>query len=256
LEAAADLAGRFEVELMGLFVKDTQLLVVADSPLAGEVSVFSASRRRLDSRQVERQLRVQAARIEQAFTRFLERAQIQGSFRTVQGKVVPELVEAAAKGDVLILGKASWSVVRSRRLSPVTRALLSQLRSSTLIMQQGTRLGLPVLAVYDGSALSKKALAAATRLAKADDQHLTLLIISDDLEDARRLRAESTEQLRGQRLILRYRLLVESNVPRLIHQVHIEGGGMLVLPAKSAVLNDEALLALLEQVRVPVLLVR
>jgi nucleotide-binding universal stress UspA family protein len=256
LEAAADLAARFEVELLGLFVEDTQLLVLGDSPFAGQVSSFSASRRRLNPRQMERQLRIQTARMEQAFARFLERTQVQGSFRTVRGKVVPELVAATAKGDVLILGKASWSVVRSRRMSPVTRALLSQLRSSTLIMQQGTHLGLPVLAIYDGSELSKKALAAATRLAKADDQHLTILIISDDVEDARRLRAESTERLRGQRLILRYRLLVKSNVPRLVHQVHVEGGGMLVLPAKCNVLNDEALLALLEEVQVPTLLVR
>lgn len=54
----------------------------------------------------------------------------------------------------------------------------------------------------------------------------------------------------------RYRSLTESNVPKLVCMVQMEESGTLVLPVRTALLRDEALLELLDALEVPVLLVR
>jgi hypothetical protein len=50
--------------------------------------------------------------------------------------------------------------------------------------------------------------------------------------------------------------LSASNVQRLAHMVRVEGCGTLVLPARSHLLHEDALLDLLDETEIPVLLVR
>jgi hypothetical protein len=76
------------------------------------------------------------------------------------------------------------------------------------------------------------------------------------MERAVRLQSHVERQLEGHKLQTRYRLLTESNVSKIASIVQTGGGGTMVLPAKSTILHDDALLRLLDQVDVPVLLVR
>lgn len=256
LEAAVELAARFRAELLGLFVEDVNLLRLAELPFAREVGFFSATRRRLDTVEIERQLRVRAKRVQRTFTVTIERREVRGSFRVARGVITSELLAAASEADVLILGKAGWSLARRRRLGSTARAVLSKAPSSTLILQRGTRLGLPALVVYDGSPLARKALATAASLVEGEDGPLTVLLLADGLDRARRLQAQADELLRGRRLEVRYRSLTESSIPKLTHLLRAEKTGTLVLPARSSLLQAEALVTFLDEIEVPVLLVR
>jgi nucleotide-binding universal stress UspA family protein len=256
LEAAVELAARFRAELLGLFVEDVNLLRLAELPFAREVGLFSATRRRLDTVEIERELRVQARQVQRSFTVTVKRKEVRGSFRVARGVITSELLTAASKADVLILGKAGWSLARPKRLGSVARAVLSEAPSSTLILQRGTRLGLPALVVYDGSPLAQKALAAAASLVEGEDGRLTVLLLADGLDRARRLQAQADELLRGRELEVRYRSLTESSIPKLTHLVRTEKTGTLVLPARSSILQDETLVEFLDEIEVPVLLVR
>jgi hypothetical protein len=60
LQAAAALAGKLEVELLGLYVENMDLLHFAGLPFAREVGVYSAKVRRLDVAAMERCLRAHA----------------------------------------------------------------------------------------------------------------------------------------------------------------------------------------------------
>ena len=251
LEAAAELAASFGAELQGLFVEDINLLRLTELPFAQEVGFFSGTLRSLDIQRVEWQLRAQAGRARQALTTIAERAQVRWSFRVTRGHIASELLSAALDADLVILGKASWS--GQRRLGSTARAVLSQAPRLALILQHGVRLGLPVLVVYDGSRMAQEALAAAIQLVPGN---LTILILANDPDTAQRLQTQVTEWLGERGLKARYHWLSEVDVPRLCHVVQVEGGGVLVLHGDTPLLQGEVLVALLNEVKCPVLLVR
>jgi nucleotide-binding universal stress UspA family protein len=256
LEAAAELAARFRAELLGLFVEDVNLLRLAKLPFAQEVGFFSATRRRLDARQVERQLRAQAGRSRRALTVTAGRARVPWAFRVARGVVVPELLFAASEADLLILGKAGWSLAGGKRLGSTARAVLAEAPCLAMVLQHGVRLRLPVLVVYDGSPLAQKALAMAVALIQGTGDRLTVLILAEGPAAAQRLQTQAAAWLQAQGVEARCRSLTEATVSRLAQLVRLERCGTLVLPARSSLLHHEVLLELLGEIRAPVLLVR
>jgi len=254
LEAAAELAASLQAELLGLFVEDINLLRLAELPFVREVGFFSGTLRRLDIRHVERQLHAQATRARQALTTIAERARVRHSFHVARGQIAAELLAAALDADLVILGRTGWS--RQRRLGSTARAILSQAPGSTLILQQGARLRLPVLVAYDGSRMAQRALAAAIQLVQGREGYLTILLLADGPGTAQSLQAEVAERLLGQGLEARYHWVSKADVPRLCHVVRVEGGGVLVLHRDTPMLEGEALVALLNEAQCPVLLVR
>ncbi len=256
LEAAAELAAHFQAELAGLFVQDVNLLRLAELPFAREVGFFSATRRRLDSRGLERQLRVRARQMRRRLTGLAEETRLQWSFQVARGAIASELLAAAAEADMIILGKAGWSFRRPKRLGSTARAMASQAPGLTLILQQGACLGTPVLVVYDGSDLARKALRTLVSLIEPEEEALNVLLLADGADNVDHLQREASHILAEHEVEVRYRSLTKTNVPKLSDLVQIEGCGTLVLPAKSVLLKEKALLALLDELEVPVLLVR
>lgn len=256
LEAAVALAARCEAELVGLFVEDANLLRLVALPFAAEMGVFSAQRRQLDAAEVERELRIHARRVHRALQELAEPARVRWEFRVARGAIASELTAAATEADLVILGKAGWSLARRGRLGSTARAVLGQAQGLALIVQQGTRLGPPIIVAYDGSPPAGRALAAAALVARVMDDGLTVLLMADERDDAQVLQQEVAAWLAPRGLTARYRQLTTARVPHLGQMVRLEGGGTLVLPAEGTVLRDERLLALLDEIESPVLLVR
>ncbi len=252
MEAAVELASRLEAELLGIFVEDIDLLRLAELPLR-EITL-SGARRSLDAAQIESELRAQAVQIERALARMATRSRIQWSFRVARGVVAAELLSAASDRDLIILGRAGRSLVRRRGLGSTARTVLSQASCLALILHYGARLGMPVLVVYDGSALGDRALAAAAALAQPGGEGLTVLLPAGDA--AEQLQARAAGSLQRLESNARYRTLTEASLPGLVRFLQSEACGVLVLPARTALMEDEAVLALLDQVEIPVLLVR
>jgi nucleotide-binding universal stress UspA family protein len=261
LEAAVDLAARFEAELAGLFVEDENLLRLADLPFVYEIGIFSATRRRLESQDLERQLRVQRRRIQRVFTLTTERAQVRWSFRVVRGTVLSEVLTAASEADVLVLGRAGWSLLRRGRLGSTVRGILPERFGLALVLREGTCLGDPLAVVYDGSPAAERALIAADTLRRkpGGDQtpanRLIVLLLATDLRRARALEHQAASTLAERDAEARYRSLTSTNVLWLADVLQGEDCGMLVLPARSSALQNSVLVALLEYLDLPVLLV-
>jgi nucleotide-binding universal stress UspA family protein len=188
-------------------------------------------------------------------TAIAERDQLQWSFRVARGAISSELMAASSDVDLVILGRSGWSPRPRRRLGSTARALVFGAPTLTLILQEKTCLGLPVMAVYDGSPLADKALVAASLLARQEEGPVTVVLVGDGSE-TEELREWAAAQLHKRGMQGRYLVLSRSNVPTLSRLVESEGCGTLVLPAKSALLRDEALLALLDAIDVPTLFVR
>jgi len=256
LEAAIVLAADLQAELVGLFVEDADLLRLAGLPFARQQGFYSPAPRPLDRPQVERELRARARRAEQALAIMAERAQVRWSFRVARGTIAAELLAAAAEADLISLGRSGWSPTGRRRVGSTARAVLSQAPHPALVVRQGARLEIPIMLVYDASVLAAKALATATRLAQGKEGELLVLVAADDSAETGRLQAQAGEWLQARGIPARFRQLTEATVSRLARALKTEGCGTLILPAEIALLRDEALSTLVEELDCPMLLIR
>jgi len=256
LEAAVALAADLQAELVGLFVEDADLLRLAGLPFARQQGVYSPEPRPLDEPQVARELRARARRAEQALAAAAGRAQVPWSFRVARGTIAAELLSAAAEADLISLGRAGWSLAGRRRVGSTAKKVLSQASRPALIVRQGAHLGLPIMAVYDGSALAGKALAAAACLPQSQESKLLVLVVADDPAETGRLQALAAGWLQAHEIPGRFRQLTEATVSTLVQTLKTEGCGTLVLPAEAALLRDEALSTLVEGLDCPMLLIR
>ncbi|MGC9398882.1 MAG: universal stress protein [Anaerolineae bacterium] len=258
LEAAGELAARFNAELLGLFVEDLNLLRLASLPFGKEVGLFSALPRQLRPPDVKRQLRIQARRAQETFSVVVERREISGTFHVVRGSVSQKILEASAEVDIVLLGKSGLSQLRKERLGSTAQTLLAEAPGMMMILQNGARLGSPVVLVYDGSLMAKKALHAALTLLEQEDQprKLTVLTVGDGPEACRRLQAEIEATLSTKNVRVQYRTLCSSSAEKVTYRIKLEERGTLVLPAKQELVENEVLHELLAKIDVPVLLVR
>jgi hypothetical protein len=84
-----------------------------------------------------------------------------------------------------------------------------------------------------------------------------VLLIAEEVRDVQTLRDVVREELQDHEVMVRFHVLSESNVMRLVDAIHRVHGGTLIVPASVSLIQEEAsLITLLEDVDVPVLLVR
>lgn len=172
LEAAAQLAARMQLELSGWFVEDSALRRLAGLPFAVEVSVLSARSRRFGAGQLQRSLRIQAARLQLALSQAAQAAGVRWSFQALQGRPVDTVLAAARERDLVLL-----SVGSSRRVGG----------ANTL----PTR---PVAVVLDATSADTAVLTVAAQLADVDQRPLLVLMAGGEAE-AGRLRARVATEL-------------------------------------------------------------
>lgn len=255
LEAAAELAVRLRAELTGLFVEDADLLNVAGLPFARQVGAFSTGSRRLDTRRVEHQLRNQAEKARQALETTAERAQVRWSFRVTRGQVAAEVSAATADTDLLIMGQTGWSPGRRRRLGNTAQDVLSRTSCLAMVLRQGMRLGVPVIALYDGGPASQRALGVALQLVQEKQGSLKVLLVAPRVSDARFLQDQVGARLGKSGMEREFQMVVGATGEELVRAVKDLGQGLLVL-GESELLTGERLQTLIDATECPALVVR
>jgi nucleotide-binding universal stress UspA family protein len=224
LEAAVDMAAKVEAELSGLFVEDEDLMRLAESPFARQILYPSAAQAATSRASLEREMKLQAQRARDTLAKAAQRAHIRWSFRSVKGKVTPQLLAAAEQGDVLLL-----------------------------LATQRMRLGnIPVAVYYDNSPASNRALLTAARLAGLRGASLTVLLAAPETERAA-LRHHADEQLAGSSVALRYRRVAPQDPAGILNALHGDRTGLLVIPSRAPFHEPEALEKLLRMIETPVL---
>ena len=159
LEAGAGLAAALGTRLEGLFVEDADLVCLGGLPFASEICAVTGAWRGLATDEIERALRVEAARLERLVAQAAERARVPWSFATARGRLVAQAV--AREAELTILGVADRVAGGARRLASPGRT-------------QPARGSLAVF--FDASPASFRALDVAGRLADALGGELRVLV--------------------------------------------------------------------------------
>jgi nucleotide-binding universal stress UspA family protein len=187
LRAAAQLAAAMQAELHGLFVEDTRLLRLCNSPFGREIGIFTASVRPLENVAVERQLRVMAGELRHLLARVAAEVQVRWSFHVRRGGIEQELLAEAADALLLSLGRASW--LARQGIGSTANTLIRQTQRPLLLLGDREELRYPLTLVYDGSPSAERALALAIRLAARSPEPLHVLLVAPantaaDLQEA------------------------------------------------------------------------
>ncbi len=247
LERIARLAAGMQAEIAGLFVEDIDLLHLAALPFAAEFCRFTQRHRPLQSAEIERQFRIQAAAAQQALAAAADRAGVKWSFSVARGVVGALLMKAAAEVDLLALGASRRMLLRESDLGFAVAAAAHR-------AMQAEAPERPVVGVCDDTAPGRRGLEVARRLAAADARALTVLLIAADQEGASRLRRQAAQVI-GERPT-HYRQVVDPTVGTLLSTVRSQNAAMLVLPASQPLLETSAFRVLREGLSCPALLVR
>jgi len=255
LAAAVELAAAMEAELEGLFVEDVNLVRLAGLPFVREVR-HTASLEVLDSAKMERALKAQASQAREALETAAGRAQVHWSFRVVRGHVAQEVLQAASQADLVTLGKQGRSKSPGARLGSTALRVALHVPGALLLVERGVPGGQPVLVLYDGSDGAQRALDAAARLAKMSGTHLIVLLLAGAPDAAKQLEQQAGLRIELHRVHPSFHTLHEADAQSLLRVFQSEGGGLVVLAARSTVLSEETIQKLLDSLRNPVLLIR
>lgn len=253
LELAADLAERYQAELIGIYVEDINLLHSAEIPFTREFGHYSGISHHIDSHHIERELRAQARRVERLLATIAQKANIRWSFRKTRGVIHGELLDAAQGTDLIILGKSGWS--GGRQLGSTARNVAVQSTIQSLILLHKVRPGTPIMVAYDGSTASQKALVTA-ELISSKDIPLIILIVADNPELAQVLEAEVEVRTGQSDQQVEFRRTADFEGNRISQMAMLSGCDVVVLPVESQSFDPESLVTMLNEADCAVLLVR
>lgn len=260
LEAAIELAEAIGAEISGLYVEDSDLLELCRYPFAREVGMFPAGCRRLETAELERDFRIQADTIRRMMAMLAEKRAIHWSLSVRRGRVAAEILALAASSDLIVMGRMGHSMAGTRHLGSTVRRLIEQGRGMALLLKEGLQLKAPVLTLYTGSTLSRRAVEMAGRLARAAGGAMEVLIPASSGAEWETLRhavlstAAADPDMEGVRIAFRR---IRANVAAaLVTVLAAEYRQPIVLPVDAIDGDAEAIRDLLDRVHNPVLLVR
>jgi nucleotide-binding universal stress UspA family protein len=254
LEAAAELAASLEVELVGIFVEDINLIRLAELPIAVEIETATGQVRRIDPGRLRRQIAWRARRAQRMMAEMARQRDVPWRFFIRRGHIHEELLAASTADDLVILGKAGWSGRKS--LGSTAQAMLVQTDAVVLFLEEGTRLQPSFFVVYDGSDESRRALHLTAHLAELRHGFITIGIRAENEAEARDLQHEAAKLLGHVGQLPHVRWLIGPSHQRLVHLMAEAGQKcLLVMPRSEDPEEHQAMASLLGQVHCPVLVV-
>jgi nucleotide-binding universal stress UspA family protein len=141
-------------------------LAAGSLPFAREVGSLSGVRQPIGSSDIERRFQAIANKARDVIGEAAQRLKVRFSFRVSRGDVPAEILTAAANADMVVLGKAGWSLGTIRKPGTTCLAILSGSRVPVLITEQGAALAPPILAVNDGTPAGRRAVDFAQELSR------------------------------------------------------------------------------------------
>lgn len=255
LSAAAEIAGFFNAELLGIFVEDINLIRTAELPFSQEIHLHTAQFEPLDSLKLERMLKQQAKEAYELFKQTAERFDIPHTFKTLRGRVLAEVLSAALDSDLLAMGRSGKTPLCRRGLGSTAKKAVRESKTHILLTRSGPTPVSPLLVVYDGSPGAKHALEAALGLARRDAA-LHVFLVANKVQRHAALQKEAEMIIAKMIVKKQFHMLPWTDSGMLAQCIHMAEPGLLVLSDNMAALGPETVYRLIDATDYPVLLVR
>jgi len=253
LAEAIALAERQGAEIVGLFVEDEELLRFARLPFAREFGVCDPRGRALEPGAMERRLRVQATAMRREMEREAARTQLSWSFRVARGSVAAEVVAAGEHADVIFVGRTREQS-RATRLGSTARAVIARSRRTVFCVHDRRTSGRAVLAAYDGSDASARALRTAADLAGPGPDGVVVLVPAG--ADAEALSHKALELLGEMGKFARVARIDASTFPALLEAAARLDARAVVVGEGACGISPELAESLADSIDRPVVIVR
>jgi hypothetical protein len=167
LEAAADMAASLEADLVGLFIEDIDLLNTAALPFTRQVGTISREPMPLETADVERAFKAQAAALRRRLAQFERDRRLHWELRIERDRRAAALAKSTQPGDLVALADPQRSVD------------LTMFSCSVLLLGQARRDSAPIAVIADGSEAGRPALATAAMLAARQRVPLLVLVLAE-----------------------------------------------------------------------------
>mgnify|MGYP006295200337 CR=1 len=174
LRGAVRFASAFDAELVVLYVEDEDLLNLPHFSFLKELDPLSGELRSLNRAELERRVRMEAARIRRDLERAVLETSLRWSFRVSRGRVVREVMKAAETADAVSLGARRHSLGRGP--GSTARAVLDRSGRPVVMLWTRARPGDRICVVYDGSPGARAGLATAARLSQGPGAEIAVLL--------------------------------------------------------------------------------
>lgn len=175
LEAAAELAARRGLPLVGLLVEDADLLSTAGLPFAREIGLATARPRPLDAAELEALMRERAHRFRALIDQLGARHGITAGLEVGRGRRAEAVLGRLHPDDLLVVRRAAWA----QRPGGLLEGLLAGAECAVVLVGRrpvaGPAGGGPMV-LLDGTEGAERALARAIAFARRERQVLTLLL--------------------------------------------------------------------------------
>jgi hypothetical protein len=176
---AADFADMLDIELLGLFIKDADMLASAGLPFIRELNTFENKWSQMDPARLSEDVDLAARRTRRQMAAAVRTPHARLIFETLEGDVVGALAAAVRKGDILILPEPqraqpvlAQTIKRQEEAAFLARASVL-LVPSRLALQRG-----PVTAIVRHS--QESGVTAAVTIAAAARADLLIVDIGDE----------------------------------------------------------------------------
>jgi nucleotide-binding universal stress UspA family protein len=253
LDIAAEIATKYQAELIGIYVEDINLVRLANLPFSREIGRFSASSRPFDSSRLQNLMHAHARLVQRRLAYTARRTNLRWSMQITRGSISDELIMAAQESDLIILGKSGWS--RRREPGSTAQSILTRTSRQALILSRKFQPGSPILVVFEGSQASRNALIAAAMI-RVTENPLSVLILADSGDDAQHKQSEAEKILAPTGVQASYRWIPEVDSSRLVLLARLERCEVVVLPTQVKAFPGEDILRMLTESDCAVLLVR
>lgn len=255
LKTAVTLAAELDADLEGIFVEDVNLMRVAMLPVARRVLYPSGTEEPLDSSHMQSELKILARQAQEWLATLAERSGVRWSFRVVRGKVTVEILAAASGSDLLTVGRSGWSLARKLQLGSTARNAAINAPKALLLVKRPLVIESPVIVLFDGSPLAQQALKTAAGLVRAFQSRLTVFLVTDSAQNAKRLEGQA-RLIMSKTIQAKIQPLYTTDASYLADAIESEGIGLVVLGRQYEHLQEDQVQRLICLVGNPVLLVR
>jgi hypothetical protein len=189
---AVELAGLLELELLGLFLDDSNLRNLAGIPFAREFRPLSGGWRPMSADEIERTLDVAARNAERAFAQVAERLAARHHFEVLRGSVGEALAALSQTNDiVMIVEPVSAAERASQQFTWLTEAAFRSSAAVLLVPIRSARGTGPIVAI--AARPDDPSIRTAAAIATAAKEPLIVVQAHEGQDDAELLRGLSAE---------------------------------------------------------------